>query len=189
MFQLQSIERLSQIQEIYRAMDELYGPQAHFPLDVFLLAAKRHPGFFRIAVDSSGQHIGHVCFLPLNESGYQRMLSPHHSEVDMTTEDIFDKEKDKTLYCFVYSINGSHSLLTKNLVQQTVLEVRECIHSVSEDSIVFAEIVSRAGGLLATRMGMKKYHSYMYENNELEIYKASCQEYLNSFPPALMPPL
>lgn len=163
-------------------MNELYGEQDHLPIDVMTYASQIFPDLFIEALEYEKKHSGHICFIPFNKKGHEKMLSPHFPEDQMTPEDIYHPEFDDELFIFVYSIYGSKRAITKTLIEKTVQSCRQIIDKpMIKSSYIFAETVSKQGVLLAKRMGLKHHLSYQYQNETLLIYQTTLDNYINSF--------
>ncbi len=161
-------------------MNQLFGEQDHFKIELLEHVYLHFPRLINIAVDEYGEQIGHICFIPFNKSGYDKMLDPNLDEEDLSVEDLFKTNIDTEMYLFVYSIFAKTNLLCRRLVQETITAAKTYADFISPESIIFAEVVSKQGGLLAKRMSLSKYFSYKFRDQELHLFKSSISSYVNS---------
>ncbi len=172
--------QVDQLESICNKMNQLFGEQDHFKIELLEHVYLHFPRLINIAVDKYGEQIGHICFIPFNKSGYDKMLDPNLDEEDLSVEDLFQKDIDAEMYLFVYSIFAKTSFLCKSLVKETITAARTYADFISPESIIFAEVVSKQGGLLAKRMSLQKYLSYKFRDQELHLFKSSISSYVNS---------
>lgn len=180
-YQVHSVSCLSQVRSIYEQMNDLYGEQDHYPYEILEQVYLNYPRLVNLATDEQGNQIGHICLVPFNKSGYEKMLDAESDESDLQSRDIFDQSKDKVMYLFVYSIYSKSSYLTKEFIRKTIEAAKEYHRFIDEESIIFAEVVSKEGGLLARRMNLRKYHTYTFRSQKLSLYKSSISGYIESF--------
>ena len=106
---MKSIESVNEVDQLFCSMNELYGEQSHINNKLVFDSSKKYPGFIQIIkCELTNKIKGHICFIPFNEKGFEKMLDPNSDEDEISREDIFNDLVDETLYLFVYSI----SLLT-----------------------------------------------------------------------------
>jgi len=162
-------------------MKELFGEQSHLTDEIFYSISELFPGFVNIIRTEIQSQCGHIVFLPLNKVGYEKMISPSFAEKDILKSDLFDPSIDKKIFIFVYSIYGTNPYLTKYLIKETVKSIETQQNVDIEKSVIFAEVVSKRGDILARRLGLEKYFSYQYEDELLHLYKTSVKAYLDSY--------
>ena len=180
-YKIENVTQPHQVKEIYEKMNQLFVDQDHFPIKIIEKASKDFPGLIQIAYDNSGIQIGHILFIPLNKLGYDNMLDPNHDESKLAGDDIFNIEKDKTMYLFVYSIFSLRKRLTKELVSSTVAALQEYSSRIDQESIIFTEVVTTEGERLAKRMSLEKYHSFTFKEESLHLYKSRIEKYILTF--------
>ncbi|CBW25746.1 hypothetical protein BMS_0853 [Halobacteriovorax marinus SJ] len=180
-YSILNISTQEQVFEIYNQMNTLYSDQDHFPYSVIEFVAKKYPGLIQIAKNELDIQVGHIFFIPLNERGYENMINPNHRENDLSTLDVFNDEEDSKMYLFVYSIYSESAKLTKKLIASTIEVAKKYNSQVDPSSMVFTEVVTRRGELLAKRMSLTKYHSYEFDNDTLHLYRTKLSDYIQSF--------
>ena len=178
-YQILPVMNPYQVEKLYSQMFHLFGNQYHPYNQVLLQISLKFRGLINIAIDEHAEQVGHIIYLPFNELGYQRMISPDFSEEDITLEDIFDPGRDEKIYIFVYSIYSQSFKLTKKLIEYTMKPVEKLRSKCSEDSLIFAEVVSKQGSLIAKRMSLEEYYRYTFEDEELVLYKSDLDTYLS----------
>ncbi len=179
-YQIRNAASMADYNSVFSKMNEIFGEQDHLSVEILEYIKLNYPGFFQIMLEQD-VHKGHILFLPLNEVGYERMISPLFSEKDMKLEDLFHRFYDSKMYLFVYSIFSENPKLTKQLIKSTVDTAKNILDSVDYESIIFAEVVSHKGSLLAERLTLKHYHSYDYYGEGINLYKSTIENYVASF--------
>lgn len=180
-YKIENVTHSHQVIEIYKKMNELFIEQDHFPIEIIKTTSKNFPGLIQIAYDDLGIQTGHILFIPLNKTGYDNMLDPHHDESKLAETDIFNSEKDKKMYLFVYSIFSLRKRLTKELISSTVSALKGHYPQIDNESIIFTEVVTIEGERLAKRMSLEKYHSFDFKEETLHLYKSKIEQYILTF--------
>lgn len=166
----------------FEIMDAIYGEQSHIPIKVMLELARIYPQLFLEAVDGQGRNLGHLILLPFNSSGLAKITDDQSYEEDFTLSDFeISTDKNAPIYLFVYSIYGKNKITSAKLVLKTY----EAIEKLNEfknttQSFIFAEVVSEEGKRISEKMNMSHYHTYNFEGDELELYKASFNDFLTA---------
>ena len=179
-YQLQKVSSTFQVESIFSKMDLLYGTQSHLLSQLVLLASNHFPGLVNIALDEQNEQRGHIVFIPFNEAGKQKILSPKMSESELNLEDLFDVNRDDKAYVFVYSIYSQNYHMTKALIQKTIISLQENELNLGSSEI-FTEVVSKEGRLLANKLSLYKSYEYSYENELIHIYDSSLNDFMKSF--------
>ncbi len=170
------------VENILSQMDILYLEQSHIPVKVLKYIAEKYEGFVNIALDKNKEQAGHIVYIPFNQQGYEKMISASVSEDQITIDDIYNPDLGhRHAFIFVYSIYSISSFLTKSLIRETLAPIDTIGANTISSSFIFAEIVSKRGELLANRMGLSKYHEYVYEGENITLFRSSIEKYLKSF--------
>lgn len=168
--------------ETFKTMKVLFGEQSHIPMDVLIQLAHIHPDLFLNVTNADGKNLGHLIILPFNEDGVLKITDDKSYEEDLSLLDFeISANPNSPIYLFVYSIFGRNKITSAKLVLKTYEAIARLskIYNL-EKSYIFAEVVSPTGKRISEKMNMSHYHSYEFDGEELELYKASFSDFLKS---------
>lgn len=170
--------------EIYFAitnqMTEIYGEQNHIPSDILLTVANTHPDLFQ-AMYQNGEMVGHLVILPFNEKGSEKIVDLENDESDFELSDFaLTRDVNSPINFFVYSIYGKNHRISFQMIEAMLKGVKTYEGKISPESIVFAECVSDQGVRMSERLGLRKYHTYTFRDEELHLFKASVTDFVSS---------
>lgn len=180
MLNLVSLSNPQIYQEIMDQMSEIYGEQNHIPSEVLLEVASVHPELFQ-AMYHDGKMVGHLVILPFNERGSEKIVDLDNDESDFELNDFaLVREQSSPINFFVYSIYGKNHRISFQMIEAMLKGVRTYENRISPESIVFAECVSDQGVRMSERLGLKKYHTYTFRDEELHLFKTSVGHFVSS---------
>ena len=170
--------------EIYQAitdqMTEIYGEQDHIPCEILLNVASIHPELFQ-AMYQDGKMVGHLVILPFNEKGSEKIVDLDNDESDFELSDFaLTRSQNAPINFFVYSIYGKNHRISFQMIEAMLKGVKTYENQIAPESVVFAECVSDQGVRMSERLGLKKYHTYTFRDEELHLFKASIADFVSS---------
>ncbi len=160
-------------------MEKLYGEQSHINEAVILHLAKLFPELFLISYDDKNEDNSHLIILPFNKSGLEKITDDNTYEEELLLSDFSIDFNQAPTYFFVYSIYGKTTRLSAQMIKQTysaVLKYSEFFNK--KESFIFAEAVTPAGKLISSRMGLTNYQTYIFDGEELFLYRAFFNEFI-----------
>lgn len=168
--------------ETFKTMKVLFGEQSHIPFDVLLELSKLYPDLFLDVTDKNGKNLGHLIILPFNELGVLKITDDKSYEEDLSLLDFeISASPNSPIYLFVYSIFGRNKITSAKLVLKTYEAIARLSKIYNEEkSYIFAEVVSPTGKRISEKMNMSHYHTYEFDGEELELYKASFSDFLSA---------
>ncbi len=176
---IRSIESTTDIQKLYHQMQDLYGVQSHINEDLLLKLATHYPQLFLIGLNEKMEISSHLIALPLNSRGRLRMTDDSTFEADLTEEDfLLAPSERECLYIFIYSIYGKSDFQSVKMIKSLYRAIEALEHSCHKDSLLFAECVSDQGRRISERMGLFRYHTYIFEGEELFLYHSTLNKFL-----------
>lgn len=179
MYQLKSLTQSSDFAPVLSQMDEIYGEQDHIPFLVLEKISSVYPDLFK-AIYFNKELVGHMIILPFNEKGLIKITDLENDESDFDLSD-FSLIKDPQLpvYFFVYSIYGNNHRTSFKLIQSLHGSLKGYSTEISPESTLFAECVSEQGVRISEKMGLRKYFTYTFREEELHLYKANISEFVS----------
>lgn len=180
MLNLVSLSNSQIYQEIMDQMSEIYGEQNHIPSEVLLKVASIHPDLFQ-AMYQDGKMVGHLVILPFNEKGSEKIVDLDNDESDFELNDFaLVRDQNSPINFFVYSIYGKNHRFSFQMIEAMLKGVKTYENKIASESVVFAECVSDQGVRMSERLGLKKYHTYTFRDEELHLFKASIADFVSS---------
>lgn len=182
MSKFKTIDSKKIFEETFKSMKVLFGEQSHIPVDVLLQVSKIYPNLFIDVTDDKSSNLGHLVILPFNESGLEKITDEHSFEEDLNLNDFeISKIPGSQIYLFVYSIFGRNKITSAKLVLKTYEAIKELSKIYNpKTSLIFAEVVSETGKKISQKMNMHHYHTYDFDDETLELYKATFEEFLSA---------
>lgn len=167
-------------EDVYLQMLGLYGEQSHIPSTVLKEVSKFFPDIFLSLQNTEKEILGHLIILPFNESGLAKITDDNTFEEEFTLEDFaLESCKKEKVYFFVYSIYGKTDRLSSIIIAKLYKALARYAEIFHEDSLIFAECVSEAGVRVSEKMGLRKYFSYVFDGEELHLYKATLRDFIH----------
>lgn len=177
---IKSIESEDDVRLLYAQMSELYGEQSHISSSLLVTLAGIYPEFFLLGKNKFGELCSHLIALPLNKNGHHKMTDDTTFEADFTSQDfVLAPEGSEEVFLFIYSIYGQSDFQSVKMIRALYQGIANLGHQVHPDSLLFAECVSDKGRRISERMGLSRYYSYVFDGEELLLYRSSLGHFLS----------
>lgn len=182
MIEFRTPKSVQEIADVCSQIDEAFGEQYHPSLTLLKTLTEKQPSQI-IAAFEDNKLIGHSFVLPLSDSGKEFFFDPDLPESALSLEHlVLDPSREERVHFFVYSIVALRKNIAFSMIKYLVGAVATMLPYCHPESTFFAEVVSQDGKNLAGKLGLKYFHTYVFEGEEeVFIYQNKALESIKAF--------